>query len=572
MACNDACLECGESPKLSDLVADDGLAGVVEELGGDRSAAKSVSAPGLLGVHVPSNRVASATSQYLKRSATEAIPWSLPRGCKRLHAPRPGPKNLIECMDWPSDFRRSMMSTDARLCADLNAVLERGVDMFTDFSGVGGAEQALALVCGAASKDGVRHKVCFKRACDISATARQALLLTDEHVAPHHVLENVLDRLPDDTRQRLDELQAEMNSKLETIFMHIDIKKEASRRHAVSTCGKQLVRRACAILGATAWKNTSYCSKCDCQCPVHHSDPRGGAGRLQLYVAGTTCVHFSAMGLRTCFASDSCIPMLVWLFDSMRYADMLIHENVFGYYGGVILDILKQDFVCTFRAFSPSDLGMPANRPRIYLVATRKTRFASHPLDLQLPLFERIFFRQQILEGRVCFVASADEVRAMKLAFLADRHGQGLLFGFGAGDIDDLAWDDVLESGMAVRLSEYRALAQTKALTTSKPIVNLAQNANHFSMSGFVPTLLQASFLFCMHPEVNRPMTPLECFTVMGIDAHGVGQHSCHLARFFSCAGVPAKKLRSLAGNGMHLAAAGSVLMYALATALPAQV
>ena len=115
--------------------------------------------------------------------------------------------------------------------------------MITDFSGVCGAEQTFALVCGAASKYGVRHKVCFKRACDNSAATRQALFLTYQHAAPQHILEHVIDRLPGETRQKLDALQAEMHGKVEAIFMHIDNNKEANRKHAVSTCGKQLVRR-----------------------------------------------------------------------------------------------------------------------------------------------------------------------------------------------------------------------------------------------------------------------------------------------------------------------------------------
>ena len=350
-------------------------------------------------IHVPVNGVAAATKNYLKRSSSEPISWTLPPPSKRLCSRPPGPVSLSQCMDWAADFMNRMACTNDKLVKNLNHLLERGIDLFTDFSGVGAAEQALALVKEAAQTGCVPH-VRFRRACDIRADARQALLLTDGHAAADHILENVLDRLPDSIRAELAELEVAIDAKLQNIFERIDPKKEASRKLAVTTCGKDLLSKAMGILKKVNWKDTCYCCRCDRHCPVHHLDADVAHGRLQIYVAGTTCVHFSAMGLRTCFASDSCIPMLVWLFDTMQHADVIVHENVFGYFGGILLDILADKFVCSFRPFSPTDLGMPTNRPRVYMVATRNTKFLMHPPDLQLPLFEQVFFSNSLWRAR----------------------------------------------------------------------------------------------------------------------------------------------------------------------------
>ena len=98
-------------------------------------------------------------------------------------------------------------------------------------------------------------------------------------------------------------------------------------------------------------------------------------------------------------------------------------------------------------------------------------------------------------------------------------------------------------------------------------MVNVAQNEDFFSTTAFVPTLLKSSLVFCLSPGINRLMTPLECFTVMGMHAHKQGKFPCHLDAFFKAQrSTSPKDMCCLAGNSMHMAAVGAVLMFALST------
>jgi site-specific DNA-cytosine methylase len=262
--------------------------------------------------------------------------------------------------------------------------------------------------------------------------------------------------------------------------------------------------------------------------------------------------------------------MLAWARDVKRHADIIVHENVFGYRGGVLLDVLGDDFVTTWKAFSPSDLGFPANRPRVYMIATRKATISRHPPDMtEEDLFEKLFFRQLCLPGTVYFVASGEEVRAMKRNLLQRSLGSlGLSREAGADVVDALPWEALLGPGNGLRLSEYRDAAQAHDYDKEKCMANVAQNEDFFSTTAFVPTLLKSSLVFCLSPGINRLMTPLECFTVMGMDAHKQGKFLCHLDAFFKAQrGTSPTDMRCLAGNSMHMAAVGAVLMYALSTA-----
>ena len=72
---------------------------------------------------------------------------------------------------------------------------------------------------------------------------------------------------------------------------------------------------------------------------------------------------------------------------------MWILEHIFITLAGGLCDL-------HVRKFSPEDLGMPASRPRQYVIITCKDRF-----QVKVPFageeFEQIFFRQRVLKGKV---------------------------------------------------------------------------------------------------------------------------------------------------------------------------
>ena len=95
----------------------------------------------------------------------------------------------------------------------LSEFLDHGIVLTTDYSGCGTAELAAAMIQEAfvhqklATAEAARGLVVHSRACDRDGTCRETLRSHPSTSLPKHVMEDILDRLPDLDQQKVSNWQ-----------------------------------------------------------------------------------------------------------------------------------------------------------------------------------------------------------------------------------------------------------------------------------------------------------------------------------------------------------------------------
>ncbi len=236
-------------------------------------------------------------------------------------------------------------------------------------------------------------------------------MLCDHKDAPRHVFGDILERLPRQTRLRLEGFGTRLRAKLARRIV----------RHGGgdSTEGRRFKRRMVEELGArylttlrTSLSAVDFASASACQCAIHgtlcstdarpssvaHSDGGGGAAAppapsdgggggvappppsLWVEVAGTTCVAWSSMGAGLGWLDRSALPCLVWMFwVRFQQPDIVLHECVTRFQEEVLVRLLGDLYDVEAVVTSPSKLGIPSMRRRKYTMCIRKFRSGTDP-------------------------------------------------------------------------------------------------------------------------------------------------------------------------------------------------
>ena len=208
------------------------------------------------------------------------------------------------------------------------------------------------------------------RSCDIHPGCQE--VLTSSTQAARHVFADILDRLPQEWRQRVDDLLqpasevADSNSR------------QAREAESYKAIGKLIRENRHQIFSL---QNTAECLRHEQACPVH-APPSVGVGhdprrRLRLHVAGPSCTAWSSMGLRRGLADKTSIAWNVWLNERAEIQEeIIVVENSPNLSPSLLADELSASHFLVWANLSPEDVGWPAARPRLYLAALKRTTFA----------------------------------------------------------------------------------------------------------------------------------------------------------------------------------------------------
>lgn len=235
-----------------------------------------------------------------------------------------------------------------------------------------------------------------------------------------------------------------------------------------------------------------------------------------------------------------------------------------------LASVMEPKYHGNFTVMSPGDLGIPVARKRMYMWFDRiKTLAEQHRCVSEFLQTSR---RAPGAGPDQYLRASADEVRQYYCKLLEQEGGKGK----GGSKArskpvpprrapcpfpgDQLTLRDVLQPG---NLSRYHGHCQRIAERTSPAAcriidVNVSPGWGGAPSSARVPTLLKSSCLvavFGRGSDRDRLMLPSELPAI-----HGLELPSSVVSR------LPARAVRSLLGNSMHVAQVGSFLLYALAT------
>ncbi|CAE7288801.1 unnamed protein product [Symbiodinium sp. KB8] len=308
-----------------------------------------------------------------------------------------------------------------------------------------------------------------------------------------------------------------------------------------------------------------------------------GAGTckgLRVHVAGVNCYDWSKMGSAHGWLGQGMPIFMQWARERMvSLEDLIIVECVPQFDSEMMGELFANHYNLDVLQFGPTLFGEPVERPRKYMILTRKDklqwRAQIEDFGVQDAFF-RIFARKVCMEGQCKFRAPDDYIES-QLQDLA--RAQSLPPRSRSGK----QWSFYQVASQAVRSSidDHEAAVARRigsdAVQTSW-IANLRQSSTFMPAMQFtVPALLRTSRLWLCGKRRNA--LPLELLEVQGWNIWGSGGISRDtevesegmepsLPDELRCGFVqhlhdlPSTQIFSMAGNSMHLRAIGATLLF----------
>ena len=490
-----------------------------------------------------------------------------------------GPRSFVETFDWPDVFLEVFDEHYGLETLGKN-VNSGTVYLTTDYSGMGTSELAISMFQDILkSKYNMTMKVVNFRASDYCHRCQQILCRYPS--APVHIMFDMLDCISSEALLHLRAL-------LEVNLARYNDKKEALGRRA---CHKEKVFQGRAFLRA-AWdflqgvqcSKHAPCANHDGICPLF---PDKQDHDISINIGGTECIPWSTMGGCMGWLHEATIKFLIWMKEvKTARVDILGLECTRSFDEEMLKYVLSPEYSVNTAVTCPTDFGIPAHRQRKYCLASlvntmREATNTSWGSNME------IFQRELVLDASVYFRASEQIVRE-RAEFLAKRR---FLPSEGLED----KWSHLLTRGDQRRLQEYIARGEQEGATFL--CVNLAQRVDFLKMpmDGLVPPLMQKSGMYGMHlrqsdttdsnthsetqrtadssgKHVNREMMVIECLAVQGFPVMLDGEHyavkhlpaSMRSEKHLSRLGLNNNDWLSMAGNAMHVAQIGLLIVFAL--------
>ena len=90
---------------------------------------------------------------------------------------------------------------------------------------------------------------------------------------------------------------------------------------------------------------------------------------LLLHLAGFTCTDWSGMGSRRGWFGSSTLPFLQWLSERLQFGeDAVIAENTLQFDLASLQEMVASHFTVDVLRVSPSLVGEPVERQRLYII------------------------------------------------------------------------------------------------------------------------------------------------------------------------------------------------------------
>ena len=178
----------------------------------------------------------------------------MPVGENPIDSRQKGPEDASAAVHWAEEDVKSLQTQglavfEVDFAERFTEVLTSGVDLRTDYSGIGGAEEAFASIVKAArSKFGVPATACkVQRAGDILKQSRSILCSHVGVGAPDCVHGDLVDRMPQKVRNQVERLQRQ-----HIVKAHQLIAKGMAKPAAYHEVGRQFVKKAAKRVFASA--------------------------------------------------------------------------------------------------------------------------------------------------------------------------------------------------------------------------------------------------------------------------------------------------------------------------------
>lgn len=505
---------------------------------------------------------------------------------------KPGPRDLDAAMsDWKDVQREALRERVPGSLDCLDAVLRRGLVVTTHYSGTGAAEMALAQVAPG--------RVRFHAACDLDPRCREVLLHHPPDCAAEHVTEDlcagppkhVVDEMRAELRKYQDKLSAgtstSSNARASTSGKAKSrgarkasgkVSASQARMAAVRDLGLEWVKVAMKIL--QQWRPTredvAYCTRHERDCPAFPKRATSTSSRARpfhLEISGINCQPWTAAGQHWGWLDDRSIPCLILIRAVDEVQPDAVCIECTPAFDFSTLKTLWRKYRGSSAIMCPTDLGRPVARRRMYMWFDLLSGL--HTVQAEVDTILDTSARSLLIGPEIFLAAEPSEIKRFQyaLAMEASRSSDGPpkpVLPRLAGKQPprhSIKLKDTLPAGIRKRYQDHREKvmsvcgAWTPGGSTPAKCYIVDMNRS-LSWSGApqcrrVPTLLRSSKLAAIFESEaeDRMFLPSELPAM-----HGIHLPPCVLSR------LPARAVRSLLGNSMHVAQVGCFVQYALAT------
>ena len=496
-----------------------------------------------------------------------------------LDAGRPdGPTNYEAMHDWLQHMVKRIGQADpSGGCLELlKRNLRRKVFLTTHYSGMGTAEMAAGLVesgvfghdpeMTAAAGSGSLFSVHAANEC--APHAQEVLVAHRGAWAPRHVFGNLCFPVPVDLQEKWRRMLKAARRKVDETCEEGQCS-STQRARMVERAGEHFVRVVLADLNNLTFCRDlkQYCFKCKKFC-VRFPSASSICDGVLVDISGSTCVGFSKAGKRWAWLDDSAVPFMVWAWTMKSVRPQLILHECVASFDPKVLDLTLNyqepvpAYAISSVVFNASDLGLPVSRVRRYTLCRSVSSGAR--VDYTYTNLAAVTFRRLLLDGGVYFRASEAMLDEMNQKLATNCHLPPSNGG------SRWPWSALLRVGQYQRLQDARQ--NRKSDSPPETFCSISQSLAFMSMSAVVPTMVTNSVIYRISnkPGEDRPATPLECFAMQNIPAllpegHPAAKHFAFRG-FVEKGSLTLGHCRLMTGNGMNLAAVGSVLCFGLAT------
>ena len=331
---------------------------------------------------------------------------------------------------------------------------------------------------------------------------------------------------------------------------------------------KQLafIQRASKILRAAAEKGVKgglqeqFCCRHNRKCAVFPAFP---ASAIRLNVAGICCQDWSVRGKQAGSLGET-----IWAWCGYVWSllcdepDLVICECTQLYRHEDLQTCLGHKYHLAQAVFTVADLGIPCQRVRKYMVLVHhsgKLKWRDEMVMTKKRLLN-LFGRQLRCDGHIFLEHTPKELRrdyiaeVAKAKHLPERDGRGQRWHQKA----------LLTRSTQERLSSFEEEAKRVGHPEHAAIFfDITQTPRFGSMTTLVPALLRNSCPWSY--KFEREMLPQERLEAMGMAVIFPEQTvGCRTACSDVVSGMKPNQVKSMAGNAMHVAAIGVVMIYAL--------
>ena len=288
-----------------------------------------------------------------------------------------GPTDFEGVMLWMKSALISLLHNMPASFELLVLVLNAGIDVYTDYSGMGMPELCLAMMTAlmASSCPGCQPDVKLIRCGDIDSDCRGIMDHHQSTLESTCTFGDLRDRVPRQFRVSAEDMHSDFNQ----VYQQ-RLEQGECQQLLVVELGRALANKASnevkdyvnahreSLLGSTA-----YCYKHSRQCPVYKGLPEQRSnGRRSLAVAGITCKDWSVRGTRTGLLGPSFVPCICWFFQMMvLLPDYIAIECTANFDSDTLSSMLNPLYVFYSWVFSPVIFAIPSQRVRKYMIARR---------------------------------------------------------------------------------------------------------------------------------------------------------------------------------------------------------